>query len=62
MLEFRLTNQHDLQQLGIIYFQIGQQTQLFQHFRHQMLGFVDHQQRSPSGLMIPQQEVMQRNK
>ena len=38
-----LTDQHDLQQLAVIGFQVGQQTQLFQHTGRQILRLVDDQ-------------------
>jgi hypothetical protein len=39
--QLRLADQHDLQQLALIGFQIRQQPQLLQHLRGQVLGLID---------------------
>ena len=41
--QFRLADQDNLQQLAFAGFQIGQQAQLLQHVRRQVLRLIDHQ-------------------
>ena len=38
-----LTDQHDLQQLLLVRFQVGEQSHLFEQLVAEILGFVDHQ-------------------
>src|SRR5690554_3171263 len=49
VLQFRLAQQHYLQQLFLGGFQVGQQAQLLQHFCGEVLGLVDNQYLVPAG-------------
>ena len=57
LLQLGLTNQHHLQQLGLVGLQIGQQAQLLQHIRSQMLSLVDEQQGLATGMVVGNKEV-----
>ena len=58
--QFRLADQDDLQQLALIRFQIGQQTQLLQHVGGEVLRFVDDEHVVLPDRMGAQQELVQR--
>ena len=45
LIEFRLTRQHDLQQLLLRCFEVGQKPYLFQYFRRQVMSLIHHQNR-----------------
>src|ERR1035441_480574 len=59
LIEFRLARQHDLQQLLLRRFQVGQKPDLFQYFRRQEVSLIHHQNRGQSLLMSLQQEAVQ---
>ena len=54
LLQLGLTDEHHLQQLGLIGFQVGQQAQLLQHLGAEMLRLIDQQQGLAPGLTIGQ--------
>ena len=55
-----LANQHDLQQLARVGFQVGQQTQLFQHISLQVLRLVNDEHTALASRVALQQERVQR--
>jgi hypothetical protein len=55
-----LADQHDLQQLALAGFQVGQQAQLLQHVGAQVLCLVDDQHAALAGRVALQQEGVQR--
>ena len=58
--KLRLAREDDLQQLLLVSFEVGEQTDLLQHLEAQMLCLVNHQYRAAIRLMIAQQELVQR--
>ena len=58
--QLRLPDQHDLQQLVGVGLEVGQQAQLLQHVRRQVLRLVDHEQAVAAGGVALQQELVQR--
>ncbi len=59
-IQFRLTEQHDLQQLGAAGFEIGQQADLFQRFQRHRVRFVDQRNRAPALGVQPNEVLLQR--
>ena len=56
--QFGLTDQHDLQQLALAGFQVGQQAQLLQHIGAEVLRLVDDQHAAfPGGVRLQQKGI-----
>jgi len=60
LFQFRLADQHDLDQFLPGRFQVGDKADLFQYFGGEVLGFVDYQDHDPAGAVFPEQEFVER--
>ena len=59
LIQLRLPEQHNLQQLAFFCFQIGQQPQALDRFQWNSLGFIDTHHHAPSRLGMLQQTGLQ---
>ena len=58
--QFGLADQHDLQQLALVGFQVGQQAQLLQHIGRQVLRLVDDEHAALAGGVTLEQKGVER--
>ena len=57
--QFRLAGQHNLDELVRLCFQVGNQPDLLQHLRIEILGFIDYQHHGAASAVFPEQESVQ---